>query len=155
MPDRGVQAALAFVGAGVFLLVMRVYTTRSERGRTLARQTFATAGTIQVFRNVVPMAPILALGAVLIGAGVLLPRSVGPWLAIPGLLALGTAFLLSYRVPPPFLPSWMRDEIDRGELDPPRPGALDWVLFWMVLPFVVLGPISVAVLIVVYGAVQP
>jgi hypothetical protein len=49
----------------------------------------------------------------------------------------------------------MRDEIDRGELDPPRPGALDWVLFWMVLPFVVLGPISVAVLIVVYGAVQP
>jgi hypothetical protein len=155
MPDRGVQVALAFFGASVLLIVFRIYATRSDRGRILARQTFTNRGTIPVFRNVVPLAPVLALGSGLLGAAVLLPRSVGPWLAIPAMFALGIAFLLSYRVPPPFLPSWMRDEIDRGELDAPRPDALDWALFWIVLPFVVLGPISIGVLIVVYDAVQP
>jgi hypothetical protein len=95
------------------------------------------------------------VAAILMGAGIALPKLVGAWLWVPALVLFTAGFLLAYRVPPPFRPRWMREEQEDGRLDLARPDKMDWVLFWIVLPFALLGPVAIVLLIVVYDSVQP
>ena len=81
-------------------------------------------------------------------ATALLPVGLARWLGLPALALGEVAFLLSYRVPAPFTPRWLRDEIDRGDTPVARPDRIDWLLFWFVLPVIVLGDIAGPILVI-------
>jgi hypothetical protein len=136
-----VFALLACVsGLGV---AYRLYSTRSQRGRRAVRTLYASQGALIWMRNAVSLVPLLAPATLLLGLGSLLPRSFGELLSAPALALVGLSLALSYRVPPPFLPTWLRDEIDRGVTQVSRPTSQDWMVFWLLIPLlIVLGPLA-------------
>jgi hypothetical protein len=59
-------------------------------------------------------------------------------------------FALSYRVPPPLLPRWLRTEIADGRTPISRPDRGDMGCLWACLAFGALTVISVLLLVLVY-----
>jgi hypothetical protein len=153
--DGPTWAFLAFLACGFWLIGIRVWSDRNERGRATLRQVYTNGFLIFPFRQAVAIGPLWGVAAILMGAGIALPKLVGAWLWVPALVLFTAGFLLAYRVPPPFRPRWMREEQEDGRLDLARPDKMDWVLFWIVLPFALLGPVAIVLLIVVYDSVQP
>jgi hypothetical protein len=153
--DSSLGGLLVFGGAGIGILAMRWYADTSERGRDIARRLYLDQNRLLFVRAFVPVAPLIAASAFVFAIGAAVPNLAQAWLFIPAVILASIAFLMSYRVPPPLAPNWMREELDDGRLAPQRPGMADWILFWIVLPFIVLGPIAIAVLIVAFDAVQP
>jgi hypothetical protein len=149
-----VQASLFFAACGLVLLLVGPYTSRSERARIIARRLYSQEGTLHVVRNLVTVAPVAGIAAITIAVSLVPPRHIGVWLLLPAVLLASAAFLLSYQVPPVLAPHWMRREIDDGRLVAIRPGRIDWLLFWTVLPVIVLSPIALVLLIAVFGAAQ-
>jgi hypothetical protein len=98
-------------------------------------------------RNGLPLAPIWACGALLLAILVWLPRVAAVVLLIPALGLMELAFVLSYRVPAPLMPSWLRREIELGQTQVARPTRLDWLLFWMVVPVCAVGIVCIPVLL--------
>ncbi len=93
-------------------------------------------------------APLWGLGALMFASVLLFPRPWGAWLVLPGVGLIGSAFLAAYRVPPPFLPAWLRDEFTAGSIRLARPTKSDWLVFWMVVPLFALSiPALVAIIV--------
>lgn len=154
MSDISLGGLLVFGGTGMGILAMRWYADTSERGREIARRLYLDQDWLLFVRTFVPMAPLIAASSFVFAIGAVVPNLAQAWLFIPAVILASTAFVLSYRVPPPLAPNWMREEFASGRLAPQRPGTADWILFWIVLPFIVFGPIAIAVLIVAFNAVQ-
>jgi hypothetical protein len=85
-------------------------------------------------RNGVFAAPLLTPGMLLFGSLVLFPHPVNQIMVAPTFAFVLAAFVASYRVPAPFLPAWIRDEIDRGITPVARPTGSDWFVFAMIVP---------------------
>ena len=109
------------------------------------RVTYAGSSFIWL-RNSIALYPVWAIGSLLFGFSVLLPRSLAQWALIVPLDLVAAAFFLSYRVPAPFLPGWLREEIRAGITPVARPDRFDWLLFWIVMPAIILGSISLPLL---------
>jgi hypothetical protein len=152
MTDVQLRGFVVFVGIGVGLLALRAWADRSERGRQAARDMYTGGGFLYPIRNMVATGPLWASFCILLGVASVLPKQIGAWLWVPALAFLAAGFILAYRVPPPFRPRWMREEQEDGRLELARPDKLDWVLFWIVLPFALGGPIAIVALIVVYDS---
>lgn len=103
-----------------------------------------------LLRNTIAVAPLTALGMLSLGSLVLLPRWLAAWLALPALSVIALAVVLSYRVPAPFLPRWLRDEIEQGITPVARPDLGDRVILALILTIFVLGNISGLIYLVVF-----
>lgn len=125
---------IVFAGAGVLGLGLRIAAGRSGRVRLAYRGLYASNWPIWL-RNALPLAPMWSAGVFLFASLVLLPVRVAQWTSLPAFGLCVAAFVLSYRVPLPFLPGWMRQEIRDGIVVAARPDRADWVLFWLVVPF--------------------
>lgn len=68
-------------------------------------------------RNTVAMAPIHALGGLLLAGTLVAPRALVAWLALASFLSFEIGLLMSYKVPAPLLPTWMKREIAEGTLE--------------------------------------
>jgi hypothetical protein len=152
--DAEFRGFAIIAGIGLGMIAVRAWADRSERGREAVRQFYINGAILHTVRGWIAMVPLLAPALILIGVGVFLPRSLGIWVTVPASALFGIAFVLSYQVPPPLAPRWMREELNEGRLQLMRPDKLDWLIFWIALPFVLLAPIGLIVLIVVYGAGQ-
>ncbi len=104
------------------------------------------------WRNLAGLIPVWTVAALLFTAAALLPRWAGQWLALATIVVAAIAFGLSYRVPAPFLPRWIRREIDMGRVGVARPDKGDWFLFVMVMSVAVIGIPSVILLVLVFHA---
>jgi hypothetical protein len=82
----------------------------------------------------------------------LLPRPLGQWVAAASLAVAYFAFALSYRVPAPFLPDWLRSDIEMGSVPVARPDKGDWLIFALATPFGILALPAAIVSIVVFHA---
>jgi hypothetical protein len=105
-------------------------------------------------RNLIATAAVLAGSAWLMAFALLLPRPLGAWTAAPAVWLVALAVALSYRAPAPFLPAWLRSDIDSGVVSVARPSRTDWVLFWMVVPLLLVGPLALVALTLVPGGVD-
>jgi hypothetical protein len=90
----------------------------------------------------------MALCTLLFGISAVLPRPYGAVVATVAIVIASVAFIVSYRVPPPFMPRWMREEIEDGRLELVRPEGIDWLQFWIVVPLIVFGTFALIYLIV-------
>ena len=150
MTDSPMSAFAFLAGFAVLGLVYRWYASHSERGQATARRLYSSKSQFIWIRNGIALVPLWAPASLLLGGVALLPRTLGAWLSVPVITLAAVSFALSYRVPAPFLPSWLRDEIDRGTTPVARPTGGDWLVFWVVAPIGVLGIVSIVALVLVF-----
>jgi hypothetical protein len=138
---------LSFLGAATFLIVARIYMDRAERGRRIARQRYENAAAPIFMRHAWALSPGWAVASLLFGLALLIPPADGRLVALLAVDLAGTAFFMAYQNPELLAPHWLRGEIQRGAAQIATPDRLDWLAFWIVLPIVVFGNISVLLLI--------
>lgn len=144
-PDPS-NATLPLAAAAWFLLEW-LLGHRSARVRRAVRFVYTWESSPLFMRNGPGVAPVAAAAALLWAVAAVAPSWwLGRWSFAAGLVLVGLAFALAYRVPPPFLPAWLRDEIAQGAVPLARPDRVDWTLFWVAVPVFVLGIIGLAVL---------
>ena len=97
-------------------------------------------------RNALAVAPIYGIALLAAAPLTIAPRTVAQVGSLPVIALIEIAFFLSYRSPPPFTPSWIIADIRMGHLQLARPDRMDWVLFWLVLPFGIAGLIALPIL---------
>jgi hypothetical protein len=152
MSDTPVSVFVTFVGVGAAGVLGRLYLGRSARSRITARRLYTNKRAIIWLRNAIPLVPIWAPASFVMGTLVLFPRWVGEILISPT-LALGLiAFIAAYKVPAPFLPTWLRTEIDEGSTPVARPGGWDWVILAFVVPIFVASIVGIPLYFFMYGS---
>jgi hypothetical protein len=145
-------AVVFFVATAVGLLGTHLAIGRGLWGVDTVRVWYRSEGLPYYFRNAVGIQPVLALASLCLAAAVGLagvPDS--PTVAILLLfvavaLLMQLSWIVAYRVPAPFLPPWLRAEIDAGITPVARPTRGDWVLFAMFSLLFTGGAILVTVL---------
>lgn len=137
-------AALAAIA-----IMSLVAAGRSEHAHSNARRMCTDPRVPMFLRNYISLSPIWAMGLLLGGTLLLVPRDLGVWLFVPVIGLFAASFTLSYRVPAPFQPGWLREEIERGTTPVARPDRMDWLLYWLVVPMAILAD-SVLILILVF-----
>jgi hypothetical protein len=146
---RRYDLLLVCAGAGVIVLLLRRWTDGSERGRDMVRRWWRNDWAVVPRRTVMVTAPLSGAALIALGAAALLPRLASAWIGSVAMLTVFVAMLLGYRDPPPFMPAWMRQEIDSGRLVPIRLDWMDRLVFAFLLLLAIAGAISLPVLIVV------
>jgi hypothetical protein len=129
----------------------RTLIVRSQRARRAFRTTYMARYLPIVWRNAVSLLPAWAAVVVVFALTPSLPRSGALWIVVVTLAIGLVSFVLAYRVPAPFLPPWLRDEIAQGVTPVARPDRGDWVVFWFVVPLTLVGLFAGLVLILAYG----
>lgn len=125
------------MGAAVGFL-FRLYAGRSNNViRATARRMYQDSTSNIWLRNGVALAPVWGSGSAFFGALVVLPHVIGELLLAPTLALMFAAFAASFRVPAPFLPKWLRAEIDQGLIPLARPTRGDWVVLALVAPIAI------------------
>jgi hypothetical protein len=128
------------------LMGIRLGTERSEELRARMLLVYMRDGPIML-RNVMPLAPVWAAGSAMIGLPFILPLPWPAYLAGLGLPVAGLAFALSYRVPAPLMPGWLKTEVESGRIAVARPDRWDWTLFWLTVPLGFVGVICWYILV--------
>ena len=136
---------LVMVGSAIGLVL-----SRTPRGVRSLRRTYCDESLPMMLRNAAAVMPLWATSWFFIGLLLFLPRWLAVWVVVFALVVMEIAFVLSYRVPAPFLPRWLRDEIEQGITPVARPDRMDWLLFAMVVALSIAGDISLVILIVVF-----
>jgi hypothetical protein len=88
----------------------------------------------------------------LLSVSAVLPRDVAVWVLLIAIDVSAAALALSYRVPQPLMPRWLREEISSGRTAVARPDRVDWILLWGVLLLFAIGNVSGVILIIAYPA---
>src|SRR5450432_3184310 len=140
-----------FAAVGVVGALFRIYADHSEQARISARRTYANTGSPIWMRNGIAVAPLWCPGTILLGSVVLLPRSLVQIGIAPPIALLFASFVLSYRAPAPFLPRWLKMEIDQGLLSVARPNRWDWATLALIAPIAILTIIGVPLYVLAYG----
>lgn len=135
---NAIVAFLFFSLAAALGLLLRVQAARTDAIRTRVRKMYANTRTGIWFRNSIAVVPLWATGAILIGSLALWPLYIAELIVVPAFAFLVAAFALSYRTPAPFLPRWLRKEIEQGLTPVARPSGSDWVTFVIVAVVVAL-----------------
>jgi hypothetical protein len=146
MHADGTVAFLVCAGAGLFWVILRI--DPSQRGRV--RRVYCGRSLGILFSNSVAVSPFWIAVSWLFAAVVVVPRPLGFLLAVLGGGAGVLGIALSYRVPAPFLPGWLRSEIDAGLIDVARPSRWDWVTFWLLIPLMTSGLVALVALSILY-----
>ena len=136
---------VAFVLFGAVALAgpaYRIYAGRSERTRASVRRTYTNESLMIWWRNWIGVTPFFSLGFLLFGSFPLWPPPMGQVVTSPAVLLVYLAFAASFRVPAPFLPAWLRKEVEEGVTPVARPSRWDWVVLVFVTP---LALITIAV----------
>ena len=141
-----------FAAFGVGLLVLRAYAEHSWRGRNTFRRMYANERFPQWVRATISLAPVWFVAMALLSVSAVLPRNVAVWVLLIAIDVSATALALSYRVPQPLMPTWLREEIASGRTAVARPDRVDWILLWGVLLLFAIGNVSGVILIVAYPA---
>jgi hypothetical protein len=124
--------AYAFV-IGSFVAYLLVRTGRGSRGTI--RVWYMNEVLPQYLRAGVAILPVLGCAGLAITTSFLLldvpgaPKTLTLLLFVGAALLMQLSWIIAYRVPPPFLPPWLRAEIDAGIVPVARPTRGDWVLF--------------------------
>jgi hypothetical protein len=121
-----------FLLAAIAALVTR-WLARSPETSGYLRANYTDSRIPLALRNSLAFAPIYALAALFLAGTALAPPSLVPWLALAAFLGFEIGFVISYRVPAPFLPTWMKRQIAEGSLEPARPNRWDRPLFWILV----------------------
>jgi hypothetical protein len=135
--------------SALFMLTQSI-AERSTRLRSAVRFQYSNEGYVLFKRNGIAVVPLLGPAVLLVGIALLLPRPMGAWLCVPAFVLFDLALVAAYRVPSPFLPKWLRAEIDQGSMPLARPDFIDWVYFAIVFSVVTLAIAGLPILIVVY-----
>jgi hypothetical protein len=144
-----VVVGLGFLAAAGLTALMGVWGPRSERGRRILRGTYTNPYQPLVWRAWVGTIPPMVLAFVAMAAIALLPRGLAPWMVIGAIDLESLAIVLSYRVPQPFLPAFLREEISTGVTALARPTRTDWVILGLYVPLAIVGNIAWLLLVVV------
>jgi hypothetical protein len=147
---NSLTACIFFGGCAVLLLAGQLLGSRSELIKRAVRRSYTSPALLFSMRSAVGVMPLLAVASALLAICTLPPGAIGGWLAIAAIAVMAAAIAASYRVPPPFLPQWLRAEISQGVTALQRPSRWDWLMFWFLTPLFVLGAISLALLLVVF-----
>src|SRR5262249_41702415 len=125
---KAMDAVWAGVAIGLTILVTVRYV-RARRSRDHAAGLLAmyrNPGYPIAIRNGIAVGPILLIGvATAVLPGILLGRTAAQWMTVPALLIAQTGYVLAYRVPAPFLPQWLLEDLATGRLDVARPDSGD------------------------------
>ena len=141
-----------FAVFAVSFLVLRAYAERSERGRNTFRRMYTENRYPQSVRAAISLAPIWFVATALLSVSAVLPRNEAVWVLLIAIDVTAAALALSYRVPQPLTPRWLREEISSGRTAVARPDRVDWILLWCVLLLFAIGNVSGVILIVAYPA---
>lgn len=141
---------MLFCGVGFLAGMYAWYRSRRAETGLFARRIYVRES-MPIFVRNVGLMPIWGTGLLMGASLVLLPRWLAQWATIPMLVVVLVAFMLSYRVPAPFLPRWLRDEIEQGVTPVARPDFGDWLLFAAAVALAVIGIPAGVILIVVFG----
>ena len=141
-----------FAAFGVGLLVLRAYAEHSRRGRSTFRRMYANERFPQWVRATISLAPVWFVAMALLSVSAVLPRNVAVWVMLIAIDVGAAALALSYRVPQPLMPRWLREEVSEGRTKVARPDRLDWILLWPVLCLFAIGNVAGVILIVAYPA---
>jgi hypothetical protein len=98
-----------------------------------------------MLRNYTTGAPFYVVASVSLGLAAIVPGWAAPWMAAVGVGMIPIATHLSYRVPAPGLPAWLREDIAAGLVEPARPDFLDRATFWLLM---VLGTVGTSGLLI-------
>ncbi len=121
----------AFLLVAVIASLVTRWLARSPNTSGRLRENYTNSSMPLALRNTVAMAPIHALGGLLLAGTLVAPPALVGWLALASFLSFEIGLLMSYKVPAPLLPTWMKREIAEGTLEPARPNRWDRPLFWI------------------------
>jgi hypothetical protein len=132
-------AEVVFIAGGVYLLFLPALANRSERVRTRIRALYESRLIPYFTRATIPLSPLMGVFVLLLGLRAFVPTEMTGWWLFGWLLFGAITFNLCYRTPPPLMPRWLREEVQRGQTSLARPTRLDWIHFWIVEALVVGG----------------
>lgn len=138
--------AFAIVVGGIALFSWR--TTRTKAAAISFVRMYERRSLPIFARNRLGLMWLWALAALLGATAVVVPRWLGQWVAVLIIGVAYVAFALSYRVPAPFLPGWLKEEIETGRTPVARPDIGDWLLFAFGTVMVALGIPATLILII-------
>lgn len=121
-----------FLVAAIASLVTR-WLARSPSTSGHIRENYVNSWIPLALRNSVALAPLYALASLFTSASLAMSPTINLWLVLAALLCFEIGVVMSYRVPAPFLPGWMKREIAEGSLEAARPNRLDRPLLWIFL----------------------
>jgi hypothetical protein len=143
--DAVLTMATAII-VGIAVAAARRSFDISERGRIGLKSVYTSTLPLW-FRNLFA-APVAAVGLIpaLFALLFVLPRVVAAWTTVPIMVLCLVSLVLSYRVPAPWLPRWLREEISSGTVPVARPDAMDWAIFGLFGPIFLAGAVAAAYL---------
>ena len=140
------RALVALLVAAVFLLGWRVYHDHTEDGRRGALRLYRARAYILPWRLGPAMAPLVAAACLSLIPFLLLPLPARYLGFAPASALFAAAWFAAYARQDWILPAWMRREVEEGRLERAAPDRGDWLIFWLVAPFMAVSPIGAIVL---------
>lgn len=140
--------ALAFATLVASIALLSWKRTRTKAAAIAFARMYERRSLPIFARNWIGLMWLWALAALLGATAVVVPRWLGQWLAVLIMGVAYAAFALSYRVPAPFLPGWLREDIETGRTSVARPDVGDWLLFAFGTVMVALGIPATLILII-------
>ena len=141
-----IQAFVLFVVLPTGLVLMWAFSGRRARWRWQIRSSYTAQWLPFQYRIFIANLPIWAFGLACIGLVLIVPRDLWAWVAVGWAGIFMAALSLGYWAHLRLMPGWLRDEVLRGEIEPPTPDRWDWLLYW----FFAFGALSVVILALVH-----
>lgn len=120
-------------------LVVWLRVPHSAWLRRVARMLYSDSQMPYPFRFGFILAPELATALLVFALALAVPAKYGIWLAMASMALLAVTFVLTYHLPTRLQPRWFSEDLKAGLVTAVRPSALDWVVFVVAVPVVVLG----------------
>jgi uncharacterized membrane protein YjgN (DUF898 family) len=127
---------------GAWLIAFPWLASRSTRFRRSVLAVYRNPGFLLPIRVGAVIAPVMGVAVLMIAASTVLERSIGVWVAWPGLALVTASIALAYRPPHALMPGWLSTEIASGAVEDARPDLHDWAFLILVLPVCVIGVVA-------------
>jgi hypothetical protein len=124
------QTIFLFVLGPIATIAFWLFSDRIERWQVSLRAWYSARWLPFQFRIFIANAPIWALGLAVMGLVFIVPRNLIVWVAVAWVCIFMVALTVGYWAHTRFMPGWLRDEVLRGEIEPPTPDRSDWLLYW-------------------------
>lgn len=147
-----IPAVYVPIVAGLLALAIWLGSEKYPRLRVSIRLQYEATYLPFFVRTGAAMIPPWALGVALFGLAAASPRNLILWVVLTAIDIMSLAFALAFRDPQPFIPNWLRQEIQEGLVRSARPERSDWVLLWFWLALVAFVNVAAPVYLLAFHA---
>jgi hypothetical protein len=133
---------LVLVAIGAAMIATPWLAPRVPAYRATLRSVYSNESLFLPVRMGTATAPFAGVALVCAGLATMLPKPWNAWAPWPFLAGSCAVILLAYRCPQRLLPSWLRSDLESGQLAPARPDGFDWAFLLVTGPLMIIAVLT-------------